>query len=352
MIKTTLKHSLHGKVSWKIVRNGKTIEEALPTNNTILNQGLNYVASYAFADCFNYCAIGTNKQLTNIYQTGLFAELYRTNNLSLESGSQGTIVEGTTLVMTRTFVFSSIPTTTEFRELGFSPISTPGANLFSRANFRDSLGFLKPAIVEAGDSLIVMYTLSVEVLSTSVAVAQGVTGVSGTGGVAKFQKFGLKSVSETGATENYDDTNGCNEPSVISTMFLSASGDAPDVTGSCINRNPLLLSKTTTLGNYLANTYYRNKSVDIRPWERPISFQSVGVGTPSSHGAIFVFDNAQSPHPSLGYVPTFIYSWVYVPGPPFPIENSQFPIQWLDGDDYYKISTTSFRQSSYAYFAQ
>jgi hypothetical protein len=347
----SVKHSLKGRVTWKVVRDGKVVRQEGPYDNMILNSGLNYVATYPFADCFKYCAVGTSKSIVLATQTGLFEEVARTSNLSTDTTSNGSTLLSNVLTLKRTFVFPTSGSTITYKELGFSPIGTAGANLFSRAMFRNSLGYLTPATIEAGDSLLVEYELSIQILSTSVVVTTGITSTPSSSGVVKFQKVGLKGVSNLGVTEDFDDTAACNEPSVIANAFLSASSTAPAAVGSCIDRSPSLASKALTLGTYVTNSYQQTKSADFRPWERPTTWRSVGVGSAASHGVVFVFDNNQSPMSSIGYVTTFTYTWAYVPGAPFPSASSDYPIHWLSGEDYCLMGARAFRNVAFSYFA-
>lgn len=337
-----IKHTIKGTVNWKVEKDGCVLRQSNPYNNLILNQGLDYIASYPFADCFNYCAVGTVGVAPIKTDTGLGAEIKRTNNLSLAATANGGALSNNVFKIFRTFIFVVDVAPYTVREVGFSPIASAGNNLFSKALIKDGTGTPVNVTVNIGETLTVRYELSIEIFDAVKNVSNGLDGHSA-GGVVRFQKIGLKSISDvTGLTINYDDTGACNEPSVQANIFISTSGAPPEPFGGCIDRSPGV-TKLGSLSNYITSSYGRKKGVMFKPSEMLPTWRSVGVGSPTSHGAIFVYNVDQTAESNKAYLVNFSYYWVHQNGSSF--------TDWLDFEDNVYLSKRVNKLNSYAYFA-
>ncbi len=73
-------------VTWMVLKGDQVIRQASPKHNLILNQGLNFVAEYSFADCFNYAAGGDVAVEPVKTDTALGNEISRTGT-KMQTGS-------------------------------------------------------------------------------------------------------------------------------------------------------------------------------------------------------------------------------------------------------------------------
>lgn len=337
----SIKHTLKGTVSWKVEKDGQVLRETTPYNNLILNQGLDYIAAYSFADCFNYCAAGTGVTAPTKTDTGLVAEIKRTNNYSTASDGNGVTLVNNIYTIFRTFVFVADVAPHIYGEVGFSPIATAGSNLFSKALIKDSTGAPVTVTVNIGETLTVRYELSIQIYD-AVLTLSGLENQRSLGKL-RFQKIGLKAISNiTGQTIDYDDTGGCNEPSLQANIFISTSSAPPEPFGHSIDRSPGAI-KLGSLSNYSSGAYNRKKGVFFKSSETLPSWRSVGVGSPSSHGAVFVYNSDQSAESNKAYLINFTYYWVHH-------TNSSFT-NWLESEDTSYLNKRFNKNNTYAYFA-
>lgn len=335
-----IRHAVRGSIKWSVQKEGRTIRESRSYSNLILDQGLDFIASYAFADCFKYCALGSGTVAPVGTDTGLANETNRTNNYAATAESNGATLTNNVFKIFRTFVFPAHLASATYGEVGFSPLATTGGNLFSKALLKTSDGDPTTVTINEGETITVRYDLSIEMFDASRRVNNGLAGVQG--GYLRIQKVGLKGVSATGETEDYDDAGACNEPSIAANIFMSANGDAPEPFNSCIDRSPVS-SKQGSLSNYVAGSHGRNKGVIFKASEKMSPWRSVGVGSANAHGAIFVFDNQQSADSNKAYFVTFSYYWVH--------QNESSFVNWLDGDDQLYLNARLNKANTYAYFA-
>lgn len=333
---------MKGMIRWKVQKDGLTIRESSsPYSNMILNQGLDFIADYSFAACFNYCAIGSGVAEPIKTDKGLADEIRRTDNVSLSANSNGTSLVNNVYMMYRTFVFEPILEAKTYGEMGFSPLAASSNNLFSKALFKNSSGVAQTVLVNPGEVISIRYELSIEIYDGTKNVSQGISGVSSSG-VLKFQKVGLKAVNATGGITDFDDTQACNEPSVQARIFISDSSLPPEPFNQCVDRSPGY-DKMGSLSTYATSAYQRKKGVMFIPSELPDSFRSVGVGRLDSHGTVFVFNGEQTPPDGKAYVVNFTYIWVYQ-------SPSNFEV-WLDSEDAVYLHPRVKKVNSYAYFA-
>ncbi len=227
-------------------------------------------------------------------QTGLVAEIVRTNNYVTGAGNCGTtLTGGNVFAHVRTWDFPTEVGNVTYNEVGFSNASGAGANLFSRI----ILGAPLPLV--AGQTLRVIYTLQITVSPTTPnAKAAAVLGWPvapsvNTNGNEQIQYYGLSSVNTSGATVAYDAGNFVNEPSASSnvqiflstvTTSLASVGTATDRTGS----SPAV--KAVTLSSYTANTGTLDKFGIYGTSEgNSASLFSIGIGR--SDGGFFPYVN-------------------------------------------------------------
>ncbi len=338
-----IKHTIKGTVRWSVQKDGVVLRQSNSYNNLILNQGLDYVASYPFADCFKYCAVGTGISAPISSDTGLSSEVRRTNNYNIVGDANGTALVGNVYTIHRTFIFDAAVAPHTYGEVGFSPLSASGNNLFSKALIKNGAGIPITVLVGIGETLTIRYDLSIEIYDALKTIRLGITGITSPGKL-RIQKIGLKSVNSLGVTEDYDDTGAANEPSVQSNIFISDSSNPPEPFGSCIDRSPVV-SKTGSLSNYVSEDYSRKKGVLFTPSELASmpSFRSVGVGSASSHGLVMVFNGEQSAGSNKAYFVNFTYRWVHATGSSF--------TPWLDSEDALYLNKRVVKNNDYAYFA-
>lgn len=304
------KFRAQGYYSWvvlndkdKIVSYAKT-----PQPNLILKQGLNGIAVRSWADSFVACAVGTGTSSPAITQVGLDNEVRRTATyLDLVDANSTTLSENV-YTLRRTFVFPKEGGNVTYTEAGFS-YSTTGPNaLFSRIKL--------PSIsVSSGQRLIVQYELQITISpDETVPMVNPVSGRNSTG-VFAWQRIGLKGVNSLGQTYNYDDAEGCNEPSTITKGFLSVSSTAPAAFGSTVNRAGSSFTKNVTLSSYVEDSYTLEKLFDVGQKEALGTWSSAGLGSSTSPqaatGLVYVFDTpVEKPQGSL--ILSFRFTWASV----------------------------------------
>lgn len=187
-----------------------------------------------------------------VNQTALTTETKRTGTFATGSGAHGTSFAGNTLTMKRTFLFSAESGTVTYREIGWSPINTAGANLFGR----DLLAGSGVTLV-ATQQLQVIVELSVSLSpATSTPYTNVVTGWSQDGD-ACIEYAKSIAVVQTNGDPGGDQSL---EPSTdnkrwslsTSTAALVAMQDAepPEV-----NLDPLI---TATAQAYVAGSFFRD----------------------------------------------------------------------------------------------
>ncbi len=342
-MKSYLKHTIKGSLSWSVEKDGNIIRRSSVYNNLILKQGLNFIASYAFADCFKYCCVGSGIVAPNSSNTSLNSEIKRTSTCDIAPNSNGSQFSSNIFSIFRTFVFVADTVAYTYGEVGFSPIASSGSNLFSKALIKDGLGNPTTVFVNIGERLLVQYTLSIEIHDATKIISSGIKGAASTG-LLRAQKIALKGIDISGNTIDYDDALSANEPSNQSTIFISNVSTAPDLFNTCFDRTPAI-SKTGQLSTYVNGQYSRKKVATFIPAELASMspFRSVGVGSASSHGLIMVFDAEQSAPTNMSYVVSFTYNWANNNGAGF--------VPWLQGDDMTYLNKRISKNNTYAYFA-
>lgn len=156
--------SVSGQYKIFVLSKGIIVEERPWARNLILDQGKNYWAGGigSFAYLVRACAVGTGTTTPAASDTGLQSEAKRTTTYYTASGGCGYSDTGATRKMWRTFDFPVESSGVNYAELGWSPIDSAGANLFSRTLISGGTVSLT-----AGQSLRVVYELSVTVAPAS-----------------------------------------------------------------------------------------------------------------------------------------------------------------------------------------
>jgi hypothetical protein len=302
-----LRYNAQGYYSWivldeqdKIVRFAKTFQK-----NLILTQGLDGIAVRSWADSFVACAVGTGSSTPVPTQIGLDNEIRRTTTyLDMVEANSTSLVDNV-YTLRRTFVFPKEGSDTTYSEMGFS-YSTTGPNaLFSRVR-------LPNIQISAGERFIVQYELVITISpKTAVVKTNPVSGHDSSGTFA-YQKIGLKGVNSLGQTYNFDDAEGCNEPSTITKAFLSTDASAPASFGSCISRSGTTLAKDVTLSTYAAGSFTREKIFSVGQKEGLQTWVCGGLGSatnPQQHtGLVYVY-NTPFIKPQGSVIFKFRFTW-------------------------------------------
>jgi hypothetical protein len=220
---------LKGRLKIAVLDNGHVVEERPWQDNLILDQGLDYLATYQFNQLFTACCVGNGTDPTDInpnttatvsgttltatagyftssdldsdvhFSTGQYAKIQsvtsptvvtlfspltvstptpftvlRTNQTILDNemmrtvqcattpGANSAVVSPAQIVLQRTFLFPPEAVTTTYSEVGFSPITTPGSNLYSRVLLASPITLQGPASgAPLGQQLQVTYTLTI-----------------------------------------------------------------------------------------------------------------------------------------------------------------------------------------------
>ncbi len=282
-----------GYYTWVVLNENDKIVQYAPTysRNLILTQGLNGIAVRSWADSFVACAVGTGTSLPSVGQTGLVNETVRTSTYLDLVDANSSILSGSSFTLRRTFVFPKETSAKTYNEAGFS-YSTTGPNaLFSRVK-------LPHVSVSSGERLIIQYELVIAVSpTTSTLLTNPISSnLSSSTGHFQYQRLGLKGVNSLGQTYNFDDAEGCNEPSTTSYGFLSINSSAPAAFGSVVDRSGTTFEAATSLSTYVANSYTRNKVFSVLNKQALRSdWRSVGLGAATGNsytktGLVHVFD--------------------------------------------------------------
>lgn len=300
-----------GYFSWIVLNEKDKIVRYSPSYspNLILNQGLDAIATRSWADAFTVCAVGTGTSAPAVTQTTLDAESKRTNvYLDLQSANTCSL-SGNEFTLQRTFVFPKESGTVTYTEgaFGYSIIG-PG-NLFSRIK-------LPNILVSGGERLIIQYQLVVSVdLVKSKAFTNPVKDLfNPSSGVFQYQRLGLRGINGAGVSYNFDDAEGCNEPSVVCKGFLSTNSSAPAVFGSTVDRSGTTFEKDVSLSTYVSGSFTRGKVFSaLRKEAINNTWRSAGLGAGSGSsfsktGLVYVF-NANYPK-TIGQLDlVYQFSW-------------------------------------------
>ena len=186
--------TLRGRVEWALINRDGITERHGRGPNLILDQGLDQIATQeikvqqpgtalppTFFPIIRYAAVGTDNTTPAVGQTGLGAEVGRTDATyqteTLTRPSNG-VYE-----LTRFIEFDYEVGNGNLTEWGFSYASTAGGNLFNRALFLDGGGSPEVVTNTTEYKLRLIYTLEVALSPTTVTAASfEVAGVGTVGG--------------------------------------------------------------------------------------------------------------------------------------------------------------------------
>lgn len=173
-------------------KNVKIVKQA-GWDNLILDSGLNLLATNSFAGVFRVCVVGTGNSTPTVGQSALDAESARTSNYLTSGGGCGTTnLNAYTTVMKRTFDFPLGALNGTYAEVGFSPSSSAGPNLYNRSLIQSS-GIPTAVTVSSTQQLRVVFTHTITigpiVITRDLTNITGLTTVTGSGAITATQSL-------------------------------------------------------------------------------------------------------------------------------------------------------------------
>lgn len=305
-----LTQKLKGYYSWEIINSdGSVASKSKEKNNLILNQGLDYISSRSFADCFLYCAIGTSNIAPLLADTGLGNESKRSGVIQ----SATSFISSNTYNIRRVFDFTPETQTVFYGELGWSPIEVSGNNLFSKALMVDQNGNVGPISVNRLQFLRVTYTLVVTFNPGVLTANSPAIGGWTTLGNASCQYVGLNTVNSTGGSGFADIAQDAAEPSnTLIDIFIASGTQTPSGLGtgaSYINA----WSQRATLIPYVSGTYTKNFYAVFGRNSGVGDFSTIGCGltgfAPSRPIYAHVMNSPQNKASNFELGVFFSYQW-------------------------------------------
>ncbi len=252
----SLSRKLNGYYSWEIMNpDGSVAAKSREKNNLILNQGLDYLSVYYFANCFRYCAIGVGMSPPLLTDTGLLSEIKRV----------GVIHSATHFLSTNIFNiraswdFSPETESVYYGEIGWSPESAPGNNLFSKTQMIDQNGNVGPLAVGRLQYLRVTYTLQITFTPASLTSYAPPISNWTTNGNASCQYLGLVGLDSTGANIFRDIARDAGEPSNNQIdIFISTDRTTPSGLGTGANYGVFSYPQRAVVFPYVSGSYMKN----------------------------------------------------------------------------------------------
>jgi hypothetical protein len=371
-------YGLKGEVEWCVVNQDGSIAQDGGKQNLILDSGLDMIGTpsgsynlgYAIPEVMENCAVGTGNSTPIVAQNALDTEIARTNNYLLSpQGSCGSFLpDAYTLQHVRTFDFPLGSINTTIYEAGFSPITTPGNNLFSRVLLNAPTGITVTSL----QILRLKYTLTVTygVANTWTTDTVTITGIGDIGygvDVAQYKYRSQYIGYESGGTPTrYDNTfftncvdvdTGHTSPGKIKANAANAMSGEPG--NYWLTGNPAYTSANHTTGVVLfANTTY----VD----ETYVDAQGTILGAGAGHngwGALIstVIGTNKISNPTENNDNTFRFRTTASPftdvsgGGPYSdrfifmdVNQGNGDIQWLTGPGY--VNPYGFNMNGNVYF--
>jgi hypothetical protein len=264
----------------QVLERGIIVAEYDGFDNLVLDSGLNLAASFAFADLFAYCAVGTGNAVPAVNQNSLVAEAARTGSYVTGPGNCGTtIVSPHVFAFKRTWDFPIGSLAGNYTELGFSPDATANGTLFSRVLIK--VGGVTSAItVTAAQQLRVVYTLTLT-FGPSVDTAFSVNFGGAWGvqtGLSKIQAIydGVKKVGTNGGSGGYPVFEGTTD---VSGFIAKTAGPLAPVgsIAAYTGRDDLL----GTAAAYVSGSFSRDKSFSFGTSGAVGSVAAFGLGSSS-----------------------------------------------------------------------
>lgn len=235
----------------------------------------------------------------NTNQTGLAAEVKRTNTYLTGAPNCQTLSVGNQTVMTRTFDFSAEVGSITYNEVGFSYSATPGANLFSRILLASGVP------LTAGQQLRVQYSIQIGITpNTPLALGTSpIIGWAGATGQLQVCEIPIYAISTTGSlTLYFTDANGSvyngyGEPNSPSGCISLSTDSAAFPSYGAASTAPLTVYQSAAPTSYVVGSYTRScqtifpvGSANATNW-RSIYLTEVGG---SSNMVKFLMDSVQT----------------------------------------------------------
>lgn len=268
--------------AWRSSSVARVAEDRPWAENLILNQGLDYLASRAtwWAAMGAYCVLGTGTATPAITQTGLGAEVVRTNNLL---GTKTVTDDNSTRTRTisRTYDFPSESVNRNYTELGLSHTGTVASNLSTRALISGGT-----VTVLVGQQARVVYAIAVTLGANVVSTPTSTTGWTA----------GLQGISGFYTLDGLEDGYFSGGAAFVSNLALSTAdaiptfgtGFNPGVDGGCSSSG----FDTYVTGSYTSKRWALwNINSGVGTW-RSLFIPSGSIYT--NLGWLWVFDNAQT----------------------------------------------------------
>ena len=303
-------YQLKGYYSWEIINpDGSVAAKSKDKNNLILNQGLDYVATRSFADCFLYCAIGYGSVAPLLTDTGLLNEAKRSGTIN----SATSFISSNSYNIRRVFDFTPETETVFYGELGWSPIESNGNNLFSRALMVDQNGNVGPLAVNRLQFLRVTYTLVITFSPSSLtAYTPSITGWT-TNGNASCQYIGLNTVDSVGASGFVDIARDAAEPSNnLIDIFIASGTQTPSGLGTGASYTNAW-SQRATIIPYVSGTYTKKFYAIFGRNSGVGDFSTIGCGltgfAPSRPIYAHVMNSPQNKSSNYEVGVYFSYQW-------------------------------------------
>lgn len=289
---------IKGFLSWAVLDKNNKIKyyNKIKIPNLITTYGLNSVGVRSFAENFTFLKLGTGNTEAQLSDISLENEIATTSNHL--NGLCGYFTNANAVNLYRTFQSAPFASSQTVREVGFT--HSENGNLFSRIITEDIQ-------VAANDNVVVRYDFVIFFSPETPVIYNTPSFLSYEVGSFGFQSPGLVGINSDGNTIFTDSSNGSNEPSITSQRFFSESslGFAPLFSVNDRSGSTNIIDKVF-LENYSNNSFYREKIVSAN-FSTPTIIRSVGVGTPSDHGSLFLFDNDVTVSGDIAFC--FRYQW-------------------------------------------
>ena len=212
-------------------------------------------------------AVTEGPDIFNVYmtqQTGLDAEIKRTNTYLTGAPNCQTVTSGDVTTMTRTYDFSAEVGPQSYNEVGFSSSASPGSNLFSRIKLPSAVP------LTAGQQLRVLYSLQITVSPTTPQVygTSPIVGWAGATGSLQHEAVPISFINTNGGIAG-SGTNTVdskfyigNEPSALAGFTLWISSDASALVSygtGLAESNATASGLAPGLSSYVAGSYTLDK---------------------------------------------------------------------------------------------
>lgn len=262
--------------------------------------------------------------VVNTKQTGLQAELKRTNTYITGITYCFTTRTGDYLTIRRSYIFSAEIAPVDYREFGLSWAAAGVSTHFARFTTDE------PVSVGTGNQLrliyetrLTMFPASARYVEVNPVVGWPYPGVSQSKYYDGLQYIGLSSVASSGVSTAFDTGYYTNEPSANGGAnvfaFFSSTSTPLNSLGSSVGRvGGAILSRAPTYVAYIANSFYRDRTVVLTASDGNIAnLRSMGFGDASAGfgaeygntGYVQVYDWNQRKPDTDSLTLTWRYAW-------------------------------------------